>query len=45
MFFWLSPKSTSLKIIVKYVTYFSLTIHSVNMTNLITFGKPNKISL
>ena len=31
--FWLSFKSTSLRIIFKYLTYFSVTMHSVDMTN------------
>jgi len=30
---WSSSSSTSLKIIVKYLTYFSFTIHSINMIN------------
>jgi hypothetical protein len=31
--FWSSSESTSFGIIIKYLPYFSFTIHSINMTN------------
>jgi len=41
---WSSSYLTSLSIIVKYLTYFSFTIHSINMTNPIQPNYSDKLN-